>query len=68
MTELFNDARKQIADLRRASEALDGFEDLGPKTKSEYRNSYLRQIIEIAEVANSIARAIKNQTPAAAAP
>jgi hypothetical protein len=67
MTELFNDARKQIADLRRASEALDGF-DLGPKTKSEYRNSYLRQIIEIAEVANSIARAIKNQTPAAAAP
>lgn len=60
LIETFNQARQQIADLRRSSQQLDDIQDIGPKTKKTYRDAFLRQMIEIAQDNNLIADAILN--------
>jgi hypothetical protein len=60
---LYNNTRQELSDLRKSSEALDNFQDIGPQTKKNYRDTFIRQMIDKAETANLIAAAIKNAAP-----
>ncbi len=59
LIELFNDSRQQISDLRKAITSVEDLKDLGPQSKKQYTDEFLRSIIEISKATVETAKAIQ---------